>query len=123
MNLDELLLGLGLVIVLWLLGQRLLAGITLVILLVVLILFREEKQKKKAPLGGIEIKGPVEVLEPIVIETKKKPPFRIPSEINAVIQAKGYKEIDREKYSTKLFFNLAKLALVLLGVKKKKKSE
>ncbi len=124
MNLDEILMAVGLAVVIWLLGYKALAIFTVVVLLVVSVIFRGEKKvAKNKALEGITIKGPVEVLEPIVIETKRKPPFRIPSEMNAVIQAKGYKDIDREKYSTKLFYNLAKLFLVLVRGRKKSDSK
>ncbi len=120
MNLEDLLLGGGLVLILWIAGYEVLAVVTLVIFLFVVTVFKEEKSKQKSKLPeGVKISGPAEVLEPVVIEVKRNPPFRIPEKSTMTLLPKGYKSIDREKYSTKLAYPLALLLYRLLGGKKK----
>ncbi len=120
MKLEDLAIVAGLVLVLWLAGYHSLALVTLGLFIIVAIFIKEEPKKAKSKLPeGVSVKGPAEVLEPIIIEVKRNPPFIVPEKANMVLQAKGYKKIDREKYSTQFFYPLAVLIYRLLGGKKK----
>ncbi len=120
MNLEDTAIVLGLAFVIWLAGYHSLAVLLVIVFLFVAILMNEQKKPTKAKgLEGVKISGPVEVLEPIVIETRRTPPFRIPSKTYATIQAKGYKDIDRERYTTNLFYPLLKIFLAMMGRRKK----
>ncbi len=121
MNLEEILIVLGLAFVIWVGGYRSLAIAFLVVFVIVSMLTASApiKTKKIKEIEGVKFYGSVDVLEPIVIETRRTPPFRIPSKTYATIQAKGYKDIDREKYSTRLFYPMVKILMALFGRRKK----
>lgn len=117
---DWLIIG-GLVVVLWAAGYPSLAVITLVLFLIVGTLFREKPMSKEKAnaLSGVKISGPVEVLEPIVIETRRNLPFKVPESSSMTLLTRDRQDAKREKISDKLFYSLALLTYRLFGGKRK----
>ncbi len=122
MNLEEILIVLGVAVIVWMAGYMMLAIVFLVLFFFVAVISVSEPTKPKnyKEIAGVKIKGNVDVLEPIIIETRRTPPFRVPSKTYATIQAKGYKDIDRERYTTKLGYPIIKLLLALFGKGRKR---
>ena len=95
MDLDDMLIMVGLLGLIWLMGYKTVAVVVFGLFMIVAFIMRTPSPERRVA-EGIKVQG-AEMLEPIVIETVKKPPFRIPRKMDLGINPTWGAKLWREK--------------------------
>ncbi|GEM_PF-5632480 len=95
MDLDDMAIMFGLLVLIWMLGYRSIAIVVFVLFIIVSFFARRPSPERRV-VEGLKVQG-AEVLEPIVIETVRKPPFRIPKKMDLGVNPTWSSKLWREK--------------------------
>jgi len=114
MEMEQLLMVGAVCVAVYLAGYTSLAVGIFIIMLLSSLVMGKKKKTAGVSTGGIKVSG-AEMLEPIIIETTRGPPFRIPSSMNMRINPKWGATTMYEKAMGKGLGRMARWAYRFIG--------